>query len=239
MSNTTERSPWVYVGCGCALIVVLIVIAIAGASFVGVRKIQEYTEGMKDPVARAERTLEVLGGDTLPAGYNAQLYLSVPFVLDLALLTDGPPVTEDDSEGLKEFRNLIFFLDVREFDESRDFSRYLDGEIDRPAIFNQIDVDFDFDPGESIGRGSFELGDQRFRWVAESGDLETDLTEHQGILVLSGVDCPRPDKRVRILAWFQRHDDLDLEALRADPTGTPADEVAFREIVGNFDVCAN
>lgn len=238
MSHTTERSPWVYVGCGCALIVVLIVVAIAGASFMGVRKIKEYTEGMKDPVVRAERALEVLGGSALPPGYNAQLYLSVPFVLDLALLTDGPPVTEDDRQGMRDYQNMIFFVDVRDFDESRDFDRYLDGEVDRPAIFRQIDVDFDFRAGEPLGRGSFDVGTQGIRWVAEAGDLETDLTEHPGVLVLSGVDCPGRDKRVRILAWFQRHDDLDLDALRANPTGTPADEAAFRGIVENFDVCA-
>ncbi len=238
MSTTQNRSPWVYVGCGCAIIFALVVVAVVGAGFLGFRGLKEYAEGMKDPAARAERTLEVLGGDALPAGYHAQLYFSIPFVLEMALLTDGTPVTEDDSEGLRDYQNLVFFLKVRKFDKSDDFDRYLDGKEDRPRIFDQIDVDFDFDTGEPIDRGSFEVGDQSLRWVAQTGNLDTDLADYDGILALAGVDCPKRDDRVRILAWFQRHDDLDLEALQTDRIGTPADGEALRGIASHFDVCS-
>ncbi|MEE8526652.1 MAG: hypothetical protein V3T72_22170, partial [Thermoanaerobaculia bacterium] len=85
-----STSPWLYIGCGCATLAGLAVVAVVAAGFFGASLFKGYVEDMQDPRARAERVKEILGTENLPAGYHARMYFSVPWVLDMVFLSDGP-----------------------------------------------------------------------------------------------------------------------------------------------------
>lgn len=199
------RSPWVYVGCGCAALVLVFVIVIGVVSFYGYRFASEIKETMTDPEARRERVQQALGAERLPEGMNAQLYLAVPRVMQLVILSDGPAMAEDNARGLvTDFDRVFLYLKTRDFQNAkRDLERFLDGEVDRPAVFDDIDIDVDFDPEELLGRGAMQVGDQAVKWAAFRGEIDTDLERADGIMAYLGIDCPN-DGRLRFGTWFQR-----------------------------------
>ena len=86
MSNERKTSPWMWVGVGCAVALVLIVCVVVGVCYLGYRWTQRVGEEMKDPVAREAKVKSVLGADTMPSGYYPLVGLSVPFVMDMAVL---------------------------------------------------------------------------------------------------------------------------------------------------------
>ena len=71
MRQDGKASVWMYVLGGCAVLVVLVVAAVVGIGYFGYKSVQEVQEIMTDPVARTDKTLQLLGAETLPAGYNA------------------------------------------------------------------------------------------------------------------------------------------------------------------------
>lgn len=248
MSPKQERSPWVYVGCGCAVLVVLIVLVIAGAGMFVARGLKNYAQDMEDPVTRNERAREMLGAGALPHGYNAQVFFSVPFLLEFVMLTDGEPVTEENSEIFFEHANLFTFFEMRNLgDNRRQLDEYLAGERDSTDLFENMD--FDIRGRELLGRGGFEIGDQQMRYVVQRGELDSRRDEVDGVFALVGTQCAGDDK-LRVSMWFQRLPEPlapnaagDAAAEAAPGTGdaalagTPADQEALRALLAHFDVC--
>src|SRR5215813_3669824 len=86
-----KTSPWVYVGIGCLVVVVIGVAAVGTVAFYGYRKAKQFTEEMKNPAAREAKVKSILHAETLPPGYYAVIGMSVPFVMDMAMLSDKEP----------------------------------------------------------------------------------------------------------------------------------------------------
>lgn len=265
MAHSNERSPWFYVGCGCALLAFLIVAVVAITGYVGFRELRDFQAVMEDPVARNERALTMLGADVMPESYNAQLFFSVPFVMEVVLLSDGEQIVEDQSTvDLDDHDNAFFYLKLRNFDNNQlQLNRYLDGETDGTDFFG--DLDFDLRGGETIGRGTFALDDaQNVRYVIERGEAK--LGNHgnwvDGVFAFASTVCPGDDK-LRVSVWFQRGPGSDTEDVAedaisanaapataaADTTtgarpieavglhGTPAIESDLRAFLGHFQIC--
>jgi len=91
-----SKTVFAYIGIGCIVIVGVMAIA-AGACGVWVySEAQRFEAEARDPEARADRVLSILGADTLPEGYYPMIGISIPFVMETALLTDEEP--QDDGE---------------------------------------------------------------------------------------------------------------------------------------------
>lgn len=260
MTHSNERSPWFYVGCGCALLAFLIVAVVAVTGYLGFRELRDFAAVMEDPVARNERALTMLGADVMPEEYNAQLFFSVPFVMEVVLLSDGEQIVEDQSSvDLDDHDNAFFYLKLRNFDNNQtQLSRYLDGETDGTDFFG--DLDFDLRGGETLGRGTFALDDtQNVRYVIERGEAKLGNQGNwvDGVFAFASTTCPGDDK-LRVSVWFQRNPGSDPDgassavdspataAEMADEAqaieavglhGTPAIESDLRAFLGHFQVC--
>jgi type IV secretory pathway VirB10-like protein len=76
-------------GCGCLMLLVAMVVA--GVAFWGVQTAKKTIENLEDPTAQAERARDLLGAGELPEGYHAEIALEIPWVMRMAILSDGEP----------------------------------------------------------------------------------------------------------------------------------------------------
>lgn len=250
MAADRGTSPWVYIGCGCAGCLGLCVLMVAAAAFFGVSVFQGFVEDMEDPAARSERAREILGTEELPDDYHARLFVRVPWVLDVVILTDGP---QDEAAGdLDEFAPLdAEHLGVHAFIYLAARRGVVDGDIE--SIFegrrrggrSRVDLDAHFESRRELSRGSFEIAGGEASYVAHQGEIE--IEDHQrieGVYSLMRIDCP-DDRKDRLAVWFERTaegapggEDEAPAIAGAAAVGSPADEEALRDFMGHFDLCA-
>lgn len=76
-------------GCGCLML--LVATLVAGVAFWGVQTAKQAIENLEDPTAQAERARELLGAEELPEGYHTAIALEIPWVMRMAILSDGEP----------------------------------------------------------------------------------------------------------------------------------------------------
>lgn len=242
MNAKRQTSPWIYIGCGCAVLIGLIAVAMVGAGYLGFAKFKGYIEEMEDPAAREARARDILGAETLPAGYQAEMFFGIPLLLDLVVLSGGEAVFEAipghesvlDDEGV---RRIFFYLRLRRWNEERaELERFFDGTTDRLDRIGNADSGFRLRSRETIGRGAFELPPQQLRYVAQRGELRTQDEDNEGIYAALLIDCPG-DNEMRFALWFLPEDEPPAEATPAALAGTPADEDALRAFMGHFQLC--
>ncbi len=230
---------WATVGCGCCLLVLLVIGGLTIAGFFGVSKFKGYIEDMKDPEARSAKAAEILGAEQLPEGYTAHIFLRIPWVVDIVMASDSEPVVIEDDEfelesaAIGEHLLVYFSLRMGNMDHE-DFERMLRGE--RSADGVKTDIDLEIEPGEELGRGSFELGRQELSYVAFTGELQLDDGDVEGIYSQVLIDCPG-DKVTRAAVWFQRGGERISQEDLIETDGTPADEETLRRFMDHFDVC--
>ena len=239
MAKRRQGTPlWVTLGCGCIFLVTLAIGAVVVAGYFGVSAFQGYVEDMKDPAARSAKAGEILGSSRLPEGYTAQLFLRVPWVFDMVILSDGEPATlenEDldlDDESFGE--HAFFYLNLRQgkMDEE-EVERMLRGDPIKEGV--RVDVGLEADSHEELSRGSFEIAPQRLSYVAHRGEIEFENRPLEGIYSRVLIDCPG-DELSRLAIWFQRQGE-DAEKLPVP--GSPADEAALRQFLAHFNVCVD
>jgi hypothetical protein len=86
-----KTSPWVYVGIGCAVLLVLGLVTVGLLGYSAFRFGKRIEAELKDPSARTAKAKAVLGAETLPDGYHPTLALSIPVLMDMAMLSDREP----------------------------------------------------------------------------------------------------------------------------------------------------
>lgn len=228
-----KTSPWVWVGVGCASVVVIGIVAVALVGFWGYRKAKQLGEELKDPRARAAKVHRVLGCEKLPAGYHAIMALSLPFVMDLAIISDKPPEADGQIRGLgsRSFIYLKLLSTGKDQQELRDFfeGKTSDAEVLRR---NKIHVD----SRETIRRGTLELSDERLLYLAQRGEVRVQGGEAKGVTSLMLIDCSG-DTKQRMGIWFGPDPSPDTPASDMDFSGTPADENAIRDFMSHFHLC--
>jgi hypothetical protein len=232
MAEQKKTNVWLFAGIGCGVIVLLGVAAVVVAGFLAVRGAKKFEAEMKDPVARTEKVMEVLGTDHLPEGYHAMVAFSIPFVMETAIITDEPPGADGLVTDMGE-RGLIYvnmFL-RQDKEELRD---YFEGRTSDSGVLSRNNIRIDID--EIIGRGTVPMEHGTLMYVALRGGVNAHGHSGEGITSVILVDCPG-DSRLRTAIWFapdpSPHDpieDLDL-------AGTPADEAAIADFLGDFRFC--
>ncbi|MCY3968749.1 MAG: hypothetical protein OXG74_02355 [Acidobacteria bacterium] len=221
-----RRSPWLYALFGCLGLVLVIVVVIAALTFVGVRTARNIAADNEDPVRRAQRALEILGADEAPGGFHAVAVVSVPFVIDMAILSDLPP---GDEPWAGEFGERGFYY-VQALWGGDDLRAFFDGETSEAAALRDMGLEIDLE--ENLGRGDLDREDVAARWATFRGSTMFGQGEQIGELVtLIEFDCPQ-DERMRMGIWFGPA----TETGRADETqdGNATDWVPASEAIAAF-----
>ncbi len=231
-------SPWVYVGCGCAAIVVLGLAVLGGLSFWGYRAGKELTEGMKDPVKREARVKAVLPYQQLPPGYYPAFAMSMPMVMEMAMLTDRDPGTGKSGPDQGFAERGFMYMNMREMkDNKAKMERFLRGEAPRPDDSDWYQSNIKFNPKEVIRRGTINVNGTEILYSASRGEIERRHGEDKhGIVTMMMPQCPH-ETRLRFALWFGPDPAPEKPVAETDYAGTTADPAAMQEFLGHFQLC--
>jgi hypothetical protein len=232
-SKTT--SPWVYVGVGCGVLFLLGVVALAVMGYGAFRWGKQLEKDLNDPVTRTAKVKTVLGADTLPDGYHATLALSIPLVMDMAILSDRVPRSGEDLVGSGQ-RGFMYVRTLSEGANEKELRDYFDGKTNDDSVLRRNKVDVQIRDQEVIRRGVVETNGYPVMYLAQRGDLQMNETRNRGVHTLLLVDCPQ-DKRMRTGIWFGPDPDPSAPVATAKFESTPADEKALTAFLGHFHLC--
>jgi hypothetical protein len=243
--NRRKTSPCLYMVLGCGLAVVLAVVVLIVAGTLLARKGKKFAESMADPVARAEKVASILGAEEFPEGYYPMLGLSIPFVMDMAMLTDQEPDGSGEPQDFHE-RGFIY-LDSRAFAGQRqDLIDYLEGGEKRPDFFDNVNVDVELDFDHPVHRGRFDIAGIEHIFAAYRGEFDSGGDSIEGLQVLTYVACDDdrlcmginfgPDGRATSSPSQPVERSAEEIELEADPTeGRPEVEATSTTSLEAFD----
>jgi hypothetical protein len=228
-----SKSAWFYVGIGClVLFVVGALVAIAGG-FWAVRTARQFQAELEDPDARTAKALRVLGADSVPEGYHAVIGFSVPFLMDVAILSDEPPGPDGQPSDLGK-RSLIYVQIIRAGMDEAALRDYFSGKTSDPAVLRESNINVDAD--EIIGRGVIERDDADLMYLAQRGRVSTAGYTGSGVTSIVLIDCPQDD-RARMAIWSEPDERPGVTAAEIDWTGTTADPVEIERFLASFRFC--
>jgi hypothetical protein len=230
-----KTSPWVYVGCGCALALLLAGLAVVFIGRMLVEQGHKMEQGLADPKVREQRVRELLAYSELPAGYYPAGGVSVPFIVDVAILGDHPPApgethVEFDDHGFVYVKMRLGKLSNTE--EGRRRMLYGSGGKSPWEQGSGMRIE----AREQLGDGEVTAGGAHVYYRATRGDVHMNRRRHQGITGTQLIECP--DRRIRVGVWFSRDPAPDQPASALDKTGTPADPKAITAFLDHFKLCA-
>jgi hypothetical protein len=233
-----QTSPWAYVGVGCGLAVLLALIAIVGFIYMAYRQGKEMVSGFKDPKVREAKTRQVLPYTTLPAGYYAGGAMSIPFLMDFAVLTDQEPTAgQAPDQGNFHDRSFIF-MNMRHLRDNKEkMERYLRGEAPAPEDGAWSKSNVNFHAKEVIRRGQLQVGGKTILFQASRGEISHHAESREGVVTMVLPECG--DSRLRFGVWIgpAPAGSADRPAAQTDYTGTPADPAALQDFLGHFQLC--
>jgi len=229
-----ETSPWVFVGIGCAVVAVLLVIGLVAAAFIASKKIKQFEADMKDPGVRIAKAKEVLGAKQIPAGYYATLSMSIPHLMDLAILSDRDLVPGEKKQRAFDERGFIYVKVFGSEADQQSLRDYFDGKTQDDEALRRSNIHLDVH--ETIKRGSFEQDGHKVLYIAQRGKITFNKEPIDGITTMILIDCTSDQKR-RMAFWFGPDPSPDKAVAETDFTGTPADEAAIRTFLANFEFC--
>ena len=112
-ANKSGTPAWVWIGTGCLVAIVLVAVVVGGLVYYGFRKTREMEQTMRDPAARTDAALEILGAEVLPDGYHAVAAFSVPLLMETVILSDQEVEDPTDRGGtMRRHRSLLLTLTV-------------------------------------------------------------------------------------------------------------------------------
>jgi hypothetical protein len=238
MARNGKTSPWVYVAIGCAVVVVLAIVAVVGLGFFGYRWAKKFEAELKDPAEREKKVLAVLGAEELPPGYHPMVGMSIPFVMDMAMLSDVPVPEggEPDDAGFEE-RGFFYFKMLSTGKQRRELDDFFEGRIDDAEFLRQSSIDLK--RGEVIARGDLSLpATDGARYIAQRGSIAWGGrgSRGEGLTSTILVECAG-DSRMRLAMWFGPDPQPEADPGAADLSGSVADPEALAAFLGHFRFC--
>jgi hypothetical protein len=230
-----KTSPWLYVGIGCGVLLLLGIGGTVAAVMFGVSKFKELKEDMANPVARTEKAKKLLGAQTLPDGYTAIMVLSVPLVIDMAVLgTSDPeaPAGQPPAEG-RAF--MYFHLKTATLNDVEELTAYMEGRSDDPSILARSHIRIN--TRELIGRGAIQLQGRRLLYLSQRGELETQQKKQaSGLNSVVLFECPN-QPTVRMGMWMSPDPSPEAPLEQLELKGGPGDPEAVKAFMAHFNPC--
>ncbi len=233
--NETQKkktSPWLYVGLGCGGLLLLGILVIGGIAWFVARKVDAFEKGMKDPVVRKQEAQRLLGAQSFPEGYEAQMSLSVPLIMEMTLLM-GEEGTPNVGNGFVYIHML-----VEQASQELRVRDYVEGP-NNTSPGSLVGNDFRLDVTETLGRGELPFEAHTVRYVSQRGTFTFSNSggeSVQGLSALALFQCKK-GSRMRLGVWFTPDPAPDTKAGAPELEGTPADKEAVRRFMSHFHPC--
>lgn len=193
-----RTSPWVYLAVGCSVLLVMCLLVIGAVTVWGYRAIKSQVTENLDPVARGENVKKVLGcKGELPEGYHAFLKFSLPWIMDMVILSDQEP-DPDHKEKPFEKRGFIYIKTIRGRNDKK-VRDYFEGKADAGKILERGSINMT--SGEEIGRGSLTMDDYTTYYTSHEGSIRIKGDKVEGVTTLFFIDCAN-DQKFRLGVWF-------------------------------------
>lgn len=240
MPQKKQTSPWVWVGVGCAVLVIFGVIAVVSVGYIAFRGVKGMEEGFSNPAVREQRTRALLPYRELPAGYEPVGTMSIPFVMDMAILSDkdtgAPRETTRRQESPRIGVHGFIYMRFRTFKPTArgEMDRYLSGEGAPPRWFQPGNVRLD--SHEIVGHGKLTVGDRQIAYSSRRGNINVNGRMREALTTVMGIDCPGSD-RLHMALWIGPDPAPGKPATAEELAGSTADPKALADFLGHFDLC--
>ena len=207
MTDQVKTPTWVYIAVGCGGAILLALVALGVVGYLGYRWVEDVKETHEDPASREAKVLEILGADSIPEGYYGAAGVSIPFVMQLAVLSDREPRENGRTGGFDE-RGFIYIEMIRLGGQQDELEAFFRGEVDDPEILRENNIRIDVE--EIVGRGSIEGETFDLDYFAHRGGLEAAGGHGRGL----SPDQPRGRAHGQRLRTENRVGGLDARAVR-------------------------
>lgn len=236
MAEGTERraAPWSPLGCGCGALMAVVLTALVAVTWFGYSRSERFERELADPEARADRSRAILGYRTLPEGYHPLGGFSIPFVQQMAMLSDREPEPGETITGPADAfgrRGFVYLEAISTDDRARELTEYFEGRAEASEFFG--DIDGRFEARDELSRGSVRAGGAEVRYLAERGRMSIGDDAFPAVLARLLITCTDSSK-LRVGMWFEPAPPGTPE--EAVP-GTPADPAALRRFLDHFRLC--
>ena len=232
-----KKSPWLYVALGCGGLLLLGGLAIAAIVLVFLKKADEVSDDMANPIARTEKVKKALGAQTLPDGYHAVMTISIPMLMDTTVISTKDPSKGSDGASSKR---MFMYIRLRSATarDAQDMRDYLEGRTDDDSAFARSKLQLKTE--QIVGRGPLELPNgQKLLYLSQRGELHFGSNNKKGEPGLNALvlfECPtQSDVRMGIWTTPDTSPEVPLEQL--DLKGTPVDPEAIRSFMSHFNPC--
>ncbi len=183
------------IGAGCFGVAL---IAIVGFIFFAYKTGKDIERAVKNP---SESIAEILGTDTLPPGYHANLALKFPFgLMSLAIISDLPQEGEEPNVGEDGF--MLFELIRIGEDDRREIKDYLTGQTEDSRALERNNINLGMRGGQlALDRGSFAIGSGTAYFTTVRSGVDSEHATTDGISAILLIECPQ-EKRFRLGVRF-------------------------------------
>lgn len=228
------RSPAFYIALGCGLMMLLMVLGIAGTCGGCLLLGRSVGKGFVDDTQKAENVKKFLG--QAPEGYYPVIAVSIPMVMDQAILIDAPIVPD---AGVPNFTKVFQYWRIIENENSKQMRDYFDGKTENAEVFprNMVPVDVK----DVIGKGVVKTGDgATVKYIASRGHISADFDRGGNPMRLNTlleIECSATDGSVRVAIWSEKDPHPDKPAEEVDPKGTVLDEAAITALMAQIKPC--
>ncbi|MGD2115171.1 MAG: hypothetical protein PVG07_08960, partial [Acidobacteriota bacterium] len=178
-------------GCGCGALVVAVLAVLVVMAWFAYHQGRRFEESLADPASRAARSREILGYDELPPGYHPMSGFSIPFVMEMAMISDRDPAPGETVEGAEDAfreRGFVFMKTRVDDDERRELDRFFAGELAETDFFAQTDLAFDAE--ERLGRGAVDVPPARVEYLVDRGRMHLGGVDRDELLARLLIRCP-------------------------------------------------
>jgi hypothetical protein len=192
-----QTSPWVYLGVGCGIAGLLLMAVAVTAVYYIYRTAKNVHAEMADPATREAQVMRILGTEKIPDGYKANVSLSIPWILDLAILSDKE-FSRHQGDRPFDKRGFVYVKTLRGRGNKR-AKDYFEGTEDPSDFLSKSKIDLS--RGKEIGRGSIEMPNMTLYYLANEGGIRIKGERMEGLTTMIFIDCPN-DNRFRMGIWF-------------------------------------